>query len=578
MKNLKYLQLFEAFESQKLSKTLKFINKVSSENFMQGINRIANRFDFPISKFNDDMFEYLPFKSALKKNAPPPKQPEREVCNRESDWIPGEFCQGGRVKRTWGEHTRMTECPGCRGTGFKPLKKIQPDVSLVKFWFDKDGNWVTVTGCDGQIRPQNKNVTSGKAEDLYEFSKDLEDYNQIRSISVSELLELPTGSIVLFCRLESPFRPKNQRKEVVSMVFRGRRRNGSDSAYMLQNEFAGTSPSEDGLIHRHEWEKYANYSWCVTGVDDFGSATLLEPKVKREVKPKREIKPLPEEEAYTWNNLIDLRYMQMNTKKDMESQLKNAHFAIILDLNKLKESEFEKLSSTKSERELRKAGAFLKPEEVKYANIERYMDLLIKRFDANKGLSELNKVLPRAFGYTNMLTFVIRGFNFRDMDEMINALYSFMRHPNSSSEKTVIYHLSNIYETSRNRCENVNTTTDEVWKLLDKGGNGKMLDEKSKKYFETYCEISELLFKKVRAEKIETLTDIETLMTKLRSIKQFLENTRFDSLRRQVRYIGEYLGSSYPAYVIQYVREAIEDYPDAQSEIEELKKVIEKTI
>jgi hypothetical protein len=155
MRNLKYLQLFEAFESQRLSKTLKFINQSSKKNFMESLVRISKGFDFPISKFNDQMFEYLPFKSALKKNVAPPKEPEKEVCNRESDWIPGEFCQGGRVKRTWGAHTRMTECPGCGGTGFKPLKKATPEVSIVKFWFDKDGNWVTVTGCDGLIRSQN---------------------------------------------------------------------------------------------------------------------------------------------------------------------------------------------------------------------------------------------------------------------------------------------------------------------------------------------------------------------------------------------------------------------------------------
>lgn len=144
-----------------------------------------------------------------------------------------------------------------------------------------------------------------------------------------------------------------------------------------------------------------------------------------------------------------------------------------------------------------------------------------------------------------------------------------MRNP-SIGEKNIIYYLTYIYETSRRRSETINATTDKVWKLLDKE------DEKFRKYFQTYCEISELLFKKVQDEKIETLTDIEILMTKLRSIKQFLETTRFDTLRKEVRYIAEYLESSYPAYVIRYVREAIEDYPDAQSEIEELKKVIEK--
>lgn len=564
MKNLKYLQLFEAFESQKLSKTLKFINKGARENFMQAINRIANRFDFPISRFNDDMFEYLPFKSALKKNASPPKDPEREVCNRESDWIPGEFCQGGRVKRTWGAHTRMTECPGCGGTGFKPWKKVQPEVSLVKFWFDKDGNWVTVTGCDGQIRPQNKTYNSSYAEGLYEFSKELEDYNQVRSISLSELLDLPTGSIVLFG-------PKYE-EMVVSMVFSDQRPSGRKAVYMLQDEYSGTTPSDDGFSN--DWDKYAQYSWCVTGSDDFGSATLLEPKVKREVK--REIKPLPEEEAYTWNNLIDLRYMQMNTRKDMEAQLRNAHFAIILDMNKLKETEFQKVSLTKSERELRKTGAFLKPEDVRDANIERYMRLIIKKFDATKGLSELTKVLPRAFGYTNILTFVLKGYNFNNLDSLVTYLNLFMQNPNDYNLRQILSNLNSIYDSARERSSNINRTTDQVWKKLDTGRGDKSIDEKAKKYFQTYLEISELLYKKLASEKIETLTDIELVMNKLRALRQFLENTRFETLRRFVRYIAEYLGGSYPDYVTGNIYEAIEDFPNGQGELEEFKKVIER--
>lgn len=566
MKNLKYLQLFEAFESQKLSKTLKFINKGARENFMQAINRIANRFDFPISRFNDDMFEYLPFKSALKKNTPPPKEVEREVCNRESDWIPGEFCQGGRVKRTWGAHTRMTECPGCRGTGFKPLKKVQPEVSLVKFWFDKDGNWVTVTGCDGQIRPQNKTDNSAYAEGLYEFSKELEDYNQVRSISLSELLDLPTGSIVLFG-------PKYEERLPVSMVLAGSLRRGRKAVYMLQDEFSGTTPIDDGLSH--DWEKYAQYSWCVTASEDFGSATLLEPKVKREVK--REIKPLPEEEAYTWNNLIDLRYMQMNNRNDMEAQLRNAHFAIILDMNKLRETEFQKVSLTKSERELRKVGAFLKPEDVKDANIERYMSLIIKKFDATKGLSELTKVLPRVFGYTNALTFVLRGYNFNNLDSLVTYLNLFMQNPNDYNLRLILSNLNSVYDSARERSQNINRTIDAVWKKLDAGRGDKSIDEKAKKYFQTYLEISELLYKKLSSEKIETLTDIELVMNKLRAVRQFLENTRFETLRRFVRYIAEYLGGSYSDYVTGYIYEAIEDFPNGQSELEELKKVIEKT-
>jgi hypothetical protein len=561
MRNLKYLQLFEAFESQRLSKTLKFINQGARENFMESLNRISKRFDFPISKFNDDMFEYLPFKSALKKNVAPPKEPEKEVCNRESDWIPGEFCQGGRVKRTWGAHTRMTECPGCGGTGFKPLKKATPEVSIVKFWFDKDGNWVTVTGCDGLIRSQN---TKYGRSDLYHFSKDVNDYNKLRQIDFNELLGLSTGTIVNFREPGS-----GEEEYAVSMVL------NEGKVFLLQNLFPGSSPGEYGLDY--DWKAYADCSWIVTSRADFGSAFLLEPKDKKVDNVKKEIKEFPQEVAYEWNNFIDLRYMQMSSHRDMEERLKNAHFAIILDINKLKESEFQKLSLTKSERELRKVGAFINPENVKSANIKRYFDILIKRFDANKGLSELTKVIPRAFGYGNILTFILRGFNIRTFDELIDNLYYFMQNPNDVRQRQIISSLDSLYISSRDKCSNINRTIDEVWKLLDRGRGDKVLDEKAKKYFETYEEISDILFKKVSSEKIETLTDIETLLSKFRSLKQFVENTRLGSVRYQVRYIADYLVSGYANQVFNCLHETLDEYPNAQVEIEELKKVIEKT-
>lgn len=564
MRNLKYLQLFEAFESQRLSKTLKFINQGARENFMESLNRISKRFDFPISKFNDDMFEYLPFKSALKKNVAPPKEPEKEVCNRESDWIPGDFCQGGRVKRTWGAHTRMTECPGCGGTGFKPLKKATPEVSIVKFWFDKDGNWVTVTGCDGIIRSQNTKKIKYVGSDLYHFSKDVNDYNKLRQIDFNELLGLSTGTIVNFRE------PEEEEEYAVSMVL-----NDESKVFLLQNLFPGSSPEEYGLDY--DWKAYADCSWIVTSRANFGSAFLLEPKDKKVDNVKKEIKEFPQEVAYEWNNFIDLRYMQMSSHRDMEERLKNAHFAIILDINKLKESEFQKLSLTKSERELRKVGAFLKPEDVKGANIERYMNLIVKKFDANKGLSELTKVLPRAFGYTNILTFILRGYNFNNLDSLITYLNSFMQNPSDYNLNQVLYNLKSVYDSARDRSQNINKTTDSIWKLLDKGRGDKSTDERAKKYFQTYLEISEFLFKKLSSEKIETLGDIELVMNKLRVIKQFIENTRFETLRRFVRYIAEYLGGSRPDYVIGYIYEALEDYTNAEGELEEFKRVIEKT-
>lgn len=556
MKQLKHLKLFEAFESIKLGKTLKFVSVSAKSQFLEALNLIAGRYDFPISKFNDDMFEYLPFKSALRKNVDPPKPKEKEVCNRESDTVPGEFCQGGRVKRTWGSYTRWSECPSCGGTGFKPEKKVEPDVQLVKFWFDKDGNWVTVTGCDGQIREQ-KGIEPGH---LNTFSRTLSDYNQIRSISLSELKELPAGSIVLFNN-------SSLADDVtISMVYISR----SGKFYMLQDRYEGSSPNEDS------WRGFARYSWVVSTSSDFGSAILLEPKVE-----KKSVKEIKQEDAYTWNNLINIHSLKMSGNSfDMEQKLKNAHFAIILDLNKFKTSylgnEYPKVSVTKKERELGKKGAFLKPEDIKKSNIERYISLLIKKFDANKGLSELTKIIPRALGFTNSISFIMRSSNFNNLNSLVGYIYDLMKSPDDFEyyQRNILHILKEIYDRSNERSSNINQNIDEVWKLIDKEGSSS---EKESKYFEAYLELGEFINKKIKSLNIETISDIEVLMRKLNSIRELVESTRLSSLK-QIRYLSDYLYSSSPVHCYSNIKDTVRSYPDCIENLSEFRKSIDRII
>ena len=56
---MKYLKLFEAFQSKKLSKTLTFIkDKVSKDIFIKQIDQICKLLDFPNSELSDDYFQY----------------------------------------------------------------------------------------------------------------------------------------------------------------------------------------------------------------------------------------------------------------------------------------------------------------------------------------------------------------------------------------------------------------------------------------------------------------------------------------------------------------------------------------
>ena len=83
MKNLKHIQIFEAFESKILSKTLGYINTSDKGNFMDRIKRLCKTIDFPLSKMSDEYFEYLPFKSALSRAAMTGDEPCEATSNSE---------------------------------------------------------------------------------------------------------------------------------------------------------------------------------------------------------------------------------------------------------------------------------------------------------------------------------------------------------------------------------------------------------------------------------------------------------------------------------------------------------------
>ena len=67
---MKYLKLFEAFESDAISKITKFVKKKigrdSIDKFLSDLRTIKDKIDFPIDKISDNDVEYLSTKSAIK--------------------------------------------------------------------------------------------------------------------------------------------------------------------------------------------------------------------------------------------------------------------------------------------------------------------------------------------------------------------------------------------------------------------------------------------------------------------------------------------------------------------------------
>ena len=567
MKDLKYIKLFEAFESVKLSKTMRFINKDSKSRFLGVLKTITSRIDFPVSKLNDSLFEYLPFKSALKKNVDV-KSSEREECNHPSDWLPGEFCHGGQVKRTWGKGTRIIPCPHCKGTGFKPIKKFKHELELIKIWFDKDGKYILTTGTDGMVRHQNGSPDMGKNSS---FSRNFEDYVIGEALDFDKVKALPNGAFVKVKPAE-----EDLDDYVVAMIWQE-----NDSTFFLQDGCSGSTPRSN------DWQKYSKYSWILESATDMeGNAYLLKPKnVIDRKKEKDEIDP------YSINNILDLSYFSIQNYTDMEKRLQGAHFALILDFKKLRTLEYTKINDTKVKRKESRKGtlALENPENIKNANLKRYTMGLVDKFNIQDGgLAEINKIVPRLFGWNNTLTFILRGINIDRFSSIITDSYSFVKYISSNenpSKGDVEYYIDRIknrlresYDITGKYNQQINQKIQATFKEFDtwsKTGNVRFQgpdQEKRILIFKKYLELSELLNKKLNSMPCESITDLELIYSKIQSVKRIFNEGRMENLRT-LRYMVEYMTSTH-----SIGNELLDITPGAYDgilrELEEFKKVI----
>ena len=100
---MRYLRLYEAFESEKLSKVVSYIgDKSSRDQFISQLKSISEILDFPMSDLSDDFIQYLRYQRAINLDVE-------------------------------------------KGT----------DQILIKFWFTSDGKYLCTTLTDGVERKEN---------------------------------------------------------------------------------------------------------------------------------------------------------------------------------------------------------------------------------------------------------------------------------------------------------------------------------------------------------------------------------------------------------------------------------------
>jgi hypothetical protein len=542
MKNLKHIQIFEAFESKILSKTLGYIETSDRTAFMDKLKRLCSSIDFPLSKMSDEYFEYLPFKSALSRAAMTGDEPCEATSKSEFPQfaVAGAKCEGGKIKRQWGARTRDVACPVCGGSGVKPKRS---EIKLLKFWFTSEGKFVAVTLVDGVIRTnRGKSRSSGG-----KFSPRLSDYTI--SDYISSLSELRGGELV--------------KLDIGGQTMIAYIHKEGNRYYAIQDIKSGSAPNG------REWQNHGRYSWALGG-GEYDNMSLVIPKAHTP-KDAEEVDP------YTWNTGINFSYSGVgaNTSTDVQTQIKDAHFAIVFDFGKLRKSDFEKTEDTKSSREERKEGSKLDPsqsdESIKKKNIERYVNLLSQKLDISTDIANCNRLVTRSLGHKSALYIVYSSNIYSNLGNIIDYYIKFMKSTTDRDKKMYAEEISDRTNEMFKSGMRKAAQSDEIVKNIKAKLKSNNKDEKYLQILDLTQKLSEDIYNNLKNFQINDIEDLEVIAQKISSIRNVLKSDRY-GLSRYFSYIIEYISSGREDRAYSYLTDSY--YIDIDEVIEKLPRVI----
>ena len=546
MRQLKYIKLFEAFDSVQIAKTLKFVKKEDKSMFMDALKAITANIDAPLSALNDKNFQYLPYKKAI-------------AIKTASDKVKCSACEGeGKINKAWGSTTRRTKCTTCDGGGAVDPK---PKLKYFKFWFNSDGSFIGTTAIDGLYHISKKDVKNFEKKDITE---------DIRTLSVQELkrkYKLVNGETTMYVENVAG-RRFGGRKSCLGKAFIDR-----DGDFYVINSSVDTHSMPTGRKYRD----YGNYAVDVMSSAQDGK-NLPDSPFRIYLTTETELK-----EDIFWNAPVSFYGNGWRISDEMSKDfLKEAHFAIVFDYDSFayNGTDWNLVSITKGDRSDARKGAtaLMSNDDIKSANIDRYVKTLAN-VDLGEGLTRLVNKIPKIFGGDFALYYIYSEENFSRFKNMLNDVYNFM---GAEDDETRSYYNNKIRDRVLDTFSDCDELNQKIAKRLQFAKEDIAERDSLKDIIAVINkleEVSRRINQKLLKGKIETVEDMEIMLMKADGIRTALKSDRFEIdyyIKKYIEYL-RYTGWRSDSSALDSIKSlSINDIPKNLRKLDQLIGLIDR--
>jgi hypothetical protein len=524
---MKYIKLYEAFSSNTLSKLYAHLKKKNASqnslsNFKKKMSESMAALGIPMDKISDEDVSYLSRKKAL-------------------------MLKSENIENEKG-------------------------VGLVKFWFDKDGEYIEATGTGKFAIKQSKQPIGENCKPFNQTKMDYIKQNPAYFPETGYLMPIPTaeysptipeGSIISngdYAIATLIDRDGYFDDECLDRIAYGRLFIDEDDKvlYMLHNneDCEGSEPDD-----MPEWG--FSYGWKISNnTDHFNFHKVI--KSSKPLSYYSELSEIPDsEDPFEINFSISKDGHLSTLGSSEEKKIKNeADFAIVLRVDDILKRGLKSPKETSLEREEARKGAtaLMSDEEFKSINLERYMENLIKVIGISPEAIEL-KNLEKAVASIvssgageSYSFFAAISADYRAMDSFCFQIKKMASVQNLGEDaiKAAYDSFYQNYMHIRNNAKERMTARRQAMAILKRHTELDPITD-------AMSRISNKITKSILSKKISRGEDIKKICFKLKSLYEMMRDNDYE-LSYTIRNFLDRILNSEERLLVNYIESAIEDY------------------